>query len=151
MHAEFFQIHKTNYHRAYAIHRRGQFNPWSEKVFADCIESPYFAYKLDQNNITIAYYICLRVLDEATLMDIGVHSEHQREGWGSKILEHFLQQCEKQEVATIWLEVRQSNHLAIHLYENAGFILVEQRKNYYLNESGREDALLMKYTVAKKA
>jgi ribosomal-protein-alanine N-acetyltransferase len=151
MDAEFVQIHKTNYHRTFTIHRTVQLNPWSERVFADCLESPYFAYKLDTNDFTIGYYVCLRVLDEATLMDIGVYSEYQGNGWGSKILEHFLRQCEKQKVATIWLEVRQSNHPAIHLYENAGFILVEQRKNYYLGEFGHEDALVMKYTVSKQA
>ena len=149
MHAEFIQLSPKNYHSAYKIHSEGQITPWSEKVFADCIEAPYFANKLDQNDITLGYYVCLRVLDEATLMDIGVHTKYRSEGWGSKILDHFLQQCEIQNVATIWLEVRQSNKSAIHIYKNAGFMLVERRKNYYLTESGREDALVMKYSVAK--
>ena len=149
MPVDFVQITPKNYHSTYRIHSAGQFTPWSEKVFADCIEAPYFAYKLTQNDITLGYYICLRVLDEATLMDIGVNVEYRGKGWGSKLLEHFLQQCELQKVATIWLEVRQSNSHAIRIYENAGFVLIEQRKNYYLTESGREDALVMNYSVAK--
>jgi ribosomal-protein-alanine N-acetyltransferase len=145
MAAKFIQVHKNNYHGAYAIHRSGQLNPWSESVFVDCLDPPYFAYNIEHNDVTIGYYICLRVLDEATLMDIGVHSKYQSKGWGSRVLEHFIQQCEIQNVATIWLEVRLSNHSAIQLYEKAGFILIEQRKRYYLSESGREDALVMKY------
>ena len=39
------------------------------------------------------------------------------------------------------LEVRKSNGPAIHLYEQAGFRVEGERKNFY--ESPREDAFIM--------
>jgi len=44
---------------------------------------------------------------------------------------------------TIYLEVRSSNHAAIHLYDKHGFNEMSVRKDYYRAKEGREDAVLM--------
>jgi ribosomal-protein-alanine N-acetyltransferase len=76
-------------------------------------------------------------------MDIVVHDAHQGNGLGQSLLEHFMDQCSQNNIQQIWLEVRESNAAAIHLYDKAGFILVEQRVNYYPSSKGKEDALIM--------
>ena len=52
-----------------------------------------------------------------------------------------LEEAKKQNLHSIYLEVRVSNIAAVTLYEHAGFKEVGQRKNYYDNP--REDARLM--------
>ena len=55
----------------------------------------------------------------------------------------FISELYLNSIQQIWLEVRESNATAINLYDNAGFILVEQRVNYYPSKKGKEDALIM--------
>lgn len=125
------------------MHKLGQFSPWSRRIFEDCLTKPYFAYSLDQDSQPLGYYIAMKVLDEVTLMDIVVSKSHQGKGLGKLLLQHLLEQCNQDNIQQIWLEVRESNSIAINLYDNAGFILVEQRANYYPSAKGKEDALIM--------
>jgi ribosomal-protein-alanine N-acetyltransferase len=145
---EFVCLNLENHEDAYQIHTTGHFKPWSQGVFADCMTSPYFAYQLQTPSQTIGYYLSLKVLDEATLMDIAVDTALQGQGWGHTVLEHFILQCQQRKVSIIWLEVRQSNHRAIRLYEKAGFSLIDKRVNYYPTENGFEDALIMRCEIA---
>jgi ribosomal-protein-alanine N-acetyltransferase len=125
------------------MHKLGQFSPWSRRIFEDCLTKPYFAYSLTQDSQPLGYYIAMKVLDEVTLMDIVVSKSHQGKGLGKYLLQHLLEQCNQDNIQQIWLEVRESNSIAINLYDNAGFILVEQRVNYYPSAKGKEDALIM--------
>jgi ribosomal-protein-alanine N-acetyltransferase len=132
-----------NYEPYFELHNQGQYSPWSRKIFEDCLTKPYFAYSLDQDIQPLGYYIGMRVLDEVTLMDIVVSAAHQGKGLGKSLLQHFMDHCNHHNIQQIWLEVRESNAAAISLYDNAGFILVEQRVNYYPCAKGKEDALIM--------
>ncbi|MFQ3189761.1 MAG: ribosomal-protein-alanine N-acetyltransferase [Paraglaciecola sp.] len=143
MKPQFSLITVQNSDHYFELHQQGQFSPWSRKIFEDCLTSPYFAFSLDQDNQPLGYYIGMTVLDEVTLMDIVVSNAHQGNGLGKLLLRHFMEQCSQNNIQQIWLEVRESNAAAIHLYDNAGFILVEQRLNYYPSAKGKEDALIM--------
>ncbi|MEP1447739.1 MAG: ribosomal protein S18-alanine N-acetyltransferase [Paraglaciecola sp.] len=127
----------------YELHKQGQFSPWTRKIFEDCLTKPYFAYSFDKDNQPLGYYIGMQVLDEVTLMDIVVGATHRGKGVGRTLLNHLMDHCNQNNIQQIWLEVRESNSAAINLYENAGFVLVEQRMNYYPSEKGNEDALIM--------
>ena len=85
----------------------------------------------------------MTVLDEVTLMDIVVSDNYQGKGLGKLLLQHLLDQCHQNNIQQVWLEVRESNAAAISLYDKAGFIVVEQRENYYPSAKGKEDALIM--------
>ncbi|MEP1385637.1 MAG: ribosomal protein S18-alanine N-acetyltransferase [Paraglaciecola sp.] len=125
------------------LHQQGQFSPWSKRIFDDCLTPPYFANCLFANNELVGYYIGMSVLDEVTLMDIVIDKTFQGKGYGKKLLEHFINECINKKVMQLWLEVRESNEVAIHLYEQQGFVLIEQRKDYYPTADGKEDALIM--------
>ena len=143
MKLQFSPLTAQNSDPYFDLHRQGQFSPWSRKIFEDCLTKPYFAFSLDQENKPLGYYIGMTVLDEVTLMDIVVSTAHQGNGLGKSLLQHFMHQCSQNNIQQIWLEVRESNAAAIHLYDTAGFILVEQRVNYYPSAKGKEDALIM--------
>ncbi|MEP0176798.1 MAG: ribosomal protein S18-alanine N-acetyltransferase [Paraglaciecola sp.] len=125
------------------LHQQGQFSPWSKRIFDDCLTPPYFANCLLINEQLIGYYIGMSVLDEVTLMDIVIDKGFQGKGYGKKLLEHFIHTCEGKNAVQLWLEVRESNEVAKHLYEQKGFVLIEQRKDYYPTANGKEDALIL--------
>jgi len=56
---------------------------------------------------------------------------------------HLLDEAEILGVETVFLEVRESNPVAIRLYEGLGFNQVGTRRDYYPAEGGREDAIIM--------
>jgi ribosomal-protein-alanine N-acetyltransferase len=143
MKPQFSPLTVQNSEHYFELHKQGQFSPWSRKIFEDCLTQPYFGYSLDKDHQPLGYYIGMTVLDEVTLMDIVVSAEHQGNGLGKSLLQHLMDHCNQNSIQQIWLEVRESNATAINLYDNAGFILVEQRVNYYPSKKGKEDALIM--------
>lgn len=91
----------------------------------------YLNFQLTQNGKMAAFAITQVVLDEATLFNIAVDPDYQRQGLGRALLEHLIDELEKRGVATLWLEVRASNAAAIALYESLGFNEATIRRNYY--------------------
>jgi ribosomal-protein-alanine N-acetyltransferase len=143
MKPQFLPLTKNNSQACFELHTQGQYSPWSRKVFDDCLSAPYFAYSLNQNDQVLGYYIGMSVLDEVTLMDIVISKNNRGQGNGKLLLSHLLNHCSEQKVQQVWLEVRESNKAAIHLYDKAGFVVAEQRANYYPSANGKEDALIM--------
>jgi ribosomal-protein-alanine N-acetyltransferase len=148
-HNKFIRLTSANYHSAYKIHVGAQFSPWSEAIFCDCLSGQYAGFSLEQDNILIGYYMSLFVLDEVTLMDISVVADFRDKGNARVLIEHLIEQCRAKNITGIWLEVRQSNSVAIELYESSGFVLVEHRKDYYPSAQGYEDAMIMTLTLAE--
>ena len=63
---------------------------------------------------------------------------------GHRLLSELIEQLRAQHIATLWLEVRQSNLNAQKLYTKQGFNEVDIRKNYYPTADGkRENAVVM--------
>ncbi|CDW58040.1 DNA III psi and Acetyltransf 1 domain containing protein [Trichuris trichiura] len=104
--------------------------------------------QLTQNGKMAAFAITQVVLDEATLFNIAVDPDYQRQGLGRALLEHLIDELEKRGVATLWLEVRASNAAAIALYESLGFNEATIRRNYYPTTDGREDAIIMALPIS---
>lgn len=129
--------------QAFAIEQRSHAFPWSEKTFASNQGERYFNLRLDVDGEMAAFAITQVVLDEATLFNIAVSPDFQRRGLGRELLEHLIQELEKKQILTLWLEVRASNVAAIALYESLGFNEATIRRNYYPTLNGREDAIIM--------
>ena len=64
-------------------------------------------------------------------------------GLAKAMLTHLLGVVKAANGENVFLEVRQSNLAAIHLYTAFDFVETGVRKNYYPSEFGREDAILM--------
>ncbi|MBT1065739.1 ribosomal protein S18-alanine N-acetyltransferase [Bowmanella sp. Y26] len=140
----FLSLNCENYLPAFALQVACHSHPWSEATFASCLDGQYFAWQMEQSGELAGFYVGLQVLQEATLMDIGIASSYRGKGLSKPLLEHFFSQCRHKGINEVWLEVRASNQAAIGLYEHYGFVLIERRKNYYPTHEGREDALIMK-------
>ncbi len=117
--------------------------PWSQGNFADSIKSGYICQVLEQTNTLIGYGIMMISPEEAHLLTLGIAANWQKKGWGRKLLQHFIQLAQEENVKSIFLDVRESNLGAAQLYKQIGFQHIATRKGYYPAMCGREDALVM--------
>ena len=121
--------------------------PWSADVFEDCLKANYAGWVLtnsseNQGEMIIGFVVILIHSDECQLMNICIHPNYQRRGYANYVLEQVVEYSREKGASRIALEVRSSNKAAIELYQQAGFIEVGKRKQYYASEWGREDALI---------
>jgi ribosomal-protein-alanine N-acetyltransferase len=117
--------------------------PWTIGNFNDSLNSGYSAWILMHNEDIIGYSLMMMVLDEAHLLNLSIAKTYQKQGLGRTLLEHMVDIAKNNQMANMFLEVRQSNISAIALYENVGFNEMAIRRNYYPATNGREDAILM--------
>ncbi len=115
--------------------------PWSKQSFVDSIESGHGCYCLRKDGELLAFAVISLVLDEASLLNLGVAKAHQRKGYAKQLLDAALQQSVLAGASMCILEVRASNRSAIDLYYDIGFYEIGQRPGYYPAAHGREDAL----------
>ncbi|WGL97853.1 ribosomal protein S18-alanine N-acetyltransferase [Arsenophonus sp. aPb] len=132
---------------AFAIEKMSHAFPWSEKVFYSNQGKQYINLKISAENRLIGFAITQCLLDEATLFNIAIHPNYQGQGYGEYLLRYLIDHLATKNIQTLWLEVRQSNYAAIHLYEKLGFHIVTIRKNYYPAAKKREDAVVMALTI----
>ncbi|MCF6456929.1 ribosomal protein S18-alanine N-acetyltransferase [Pseudoalteromonas sp. MMG024] len=137
------KLDQTYLHNLMAIEQQCHAFPMSEKLMASCLSGRYSAYGCLQSNALQGFYILEQVGPDYTLMDICVNPENQGKGLAKAMLTHLLGVVKAANGENVFLEVRQSNQAAIHLYTTFDFVETGVRKNYYPSESGREDAILM--------
>lgn len=134
--------------KAHRIHESVQVDPWSFTTFEDCLTTPYYGVFAYFNEEVVGFAIVLEVLSEATLMDIAVDKKARGKGFGKALLTFVLEQSTLRGMDEMWLDVRESNEVAISLYKQQGFSYIDTRKNYYPTGTGRENALVMKWCNA---
>ena len=121
-------------------------HPWKKEAIGEMVLTDGYLSLVAESEHGIVGYIGFRqALDEADITNVAVSPEQRRKGIGRQLLARLLQLAADREITSIYLEVRISNHAAIALYEQAGFHVLGQRKNYY--SQPEEDALLMLYKL----
>lgn len=81
------------------------------------------------------------MVDQAHIVTIAVHPDHQRRGYGRLVLHGLVELAAASSMQSVTLEVRVSNHAARALYRTYGFYEVGLRKRYYADN--HEDAIIM--------
>lgn len=118
--------------------------PWTRGNFADSIDSGYSAWVVRDNEKMLGYCVLMLSLDEAHLLNISVARCAQGLGVGRYLLRWVEGVSRRLGAASMLLEVRPSNELALGFYERHGFERVGVRRNYYPAARGREDAIVMR-------
>ncbi|WP_415885856.1 ribosomal protein S18-alanine N-acetyltransferase [Neptuniibacter sp. QD37_6] len=123
---------------------------WSAKQYLKQIESERSTALGLYSPDLIGYVMFSQVLDEAELLQIAVDPAHQGCGYAQQLIGHGAQLLQNAGVIRVMLEVRESNLVAIALYEKSGFLTEGLRKNYYPPVHGdqRENAVLMGLMIA---
>jgi len=119
--------------------------PWSESAFRyELLENPYaslFVAKT-RDTVEVIAFACAWIVDqEMKINNIAVHPEYRTRGVGTRFLKFLLEYASSQGCREVTLEVRPSNEVALHLYQQAGFVPVGRRKQYYTDT--HEDAIVM--------
>lgn len=126
-----------------AVEREVFLFPWTPGNFRDSIDSGYHCLVLGQAGDIFGYGVMSIGADEAHLLTLSIAAGWQRQGWGEKLLQHFMQIAREQHARSMFLDVRESNIGAIRLYERIGFKQIAKRKGYYPAMGGREDSVVM--------
>ena len=119
--------------------------PWSRGNFRDSLEAGHACCVLERDGEALGYAICLKIVDEAHLLNISVLRAVQGQGLGRWFLDVLGNGLWEHGARQMFLEVRPSNTPALRLYERAGFAPIGRRRDYYPAADGRrEDAIVMR-------
>lgn len=106
-------------------------SPWTKNM----IKSEMNIYDekktfLIENNYNIIGYLMIHFFQiEYNIVNFGIQKEYQSKGIGEYFLNFFLNKIPKN--SSVFLEVNESNLIAIKLYEKLGFVKQYTRKRYY--------------------
>jgi ribosomal-protein-alanine N-acetyltransferase len=121
--------------------------PWTEGIFLDCLHNRYLAILFVQHKKILAYSVSQYVVDECHLLNLCVRESDRGNGLGEKMVQYLMNQARKNNMGSIFLEVRKSNAAAINLYDKMGFNEIGFRREYYPDHKGREDALVLAHEI----
>ena len=116
---------------------------WSKDSFYNEIANKlafYYCVKNEENKV-LAYIGVWHILEEAHITTLAVHPDYRGFQLAQVILIKAVEDCYKDMVKYITLEVRESNVPAISLYEKFAMKSVGVRKNYY--QDNNENAIIM--------
>lgn len=117
--------------------------PWSLGIFRDCLLAGYYCLVLDVGGSVTGYGIMSIAAGEAHLLNLCVHPNAHNLGYGRRLLGALLMKAEDAGADKVFLEVRPSNKVALHLYRSVGFEQIGMRPAYYQADGGREDAIVL--------
>jgi len=114
---------------------------WSPEQYRAALFVPErLALVLEQNSKILGFLVARAIDKEWELENIVVGTPSQRRGLGAELLNEFLKLALARDAESIFLEVRESNLPARHLYRKRGFLECGRRKNYYATP--QEDAIV---------
>ena len=116
---------------------------WSKSSFYDEMSNnlaKYYSAKTE-DGLLVGYAGTWHIIDEGHITTIAVRKEFLRQHIGEAIIVKIIEDCYKNGIKYLTLEVRESNNPAISLYQKYGFQSLGTRKGYY--QDNNEDALIM--------
>jgi [ribosomal protein S18]-alanine N-acetyltransferase len=124
-----------------AIERRAFPTPWSLAMFVLELSKPSgICLAATRGERVLGYLVCSRYDRVWHVMNVAVDDGHLRQGIARALLTRLFETADRPgEQYT--LEVRESNHGAIALYERFGFRSAGLRPGYY--HDNKEDAVIM--------
>lgn len=116
--------------------------PWTEQDFRNLLQHDYCTYvvaELDGTVVGCCGYT--NSYGEANIDNVVVAGKYRNQGIATAMLAALFEKGREQGIEAYTLEVRVSNHAAIHVYEKLGFVSEGIRPGFY--EHPTEDANIM--------
>lgn len=117
--------------------------PWTRGNFRDCLAAFHECRVMLSDADIVGHGILSFAAGEAHLLNVCVRRDRQGNGHGRALVAHMLDRARSRRAEVVFLEVRLSNLVAIHLYRSLGFNEIGLRKGYYPAQAGHEDAQIM--------
>lgn len=123
-------------------------NPSEAGLLTTLIDSPVIYGIAASIGANLAGFILLQSTgDSADILEICVKPVWQNSGLGTKLLQAGITSPRTQLQRRVLLEVAEDNHIAQHLYRQAGFTPIGRRAHYYQRAGRKIDALVMEKQV----
>ncbi|KAJ7966137.1 N-alpha-acetyltransferase 50 [Quillaja saponaria] len=111
---------------------------YNEKYYADALASGEFTKLAYYSDICVGGIACRLEKKEGGavcvyIMTLGVLAPYRGLGIGTRLLNHVLDLCSKQNISEVYLHVQTNNEEAISFYKKFGFEITETIQNYYTN------------------
>tara|TARA_B110000503_G_scaffold21007_1_gene31879 strand:- start:2661 stop:3122 length:462 start_codon:yes stop_codon:yes gene_type:complete len=120
---------------------------WSKKALKGALEGMLEGSYLaivgvdETTSEVVSYAVASYAFDQADVQNVVVGQSFRGCGFGRQLLQGLIADLVNRQVTTVFLEVRQSNQMAISLYQSMGFECIQKRRDYYPGVDGvREDA-----------
>ena len=130
-----------------AVERAAYQYPWSLGIFRDCLLAGYYCFVLDVGGSVTGYGIMSVAAGEAHLLNLCVHPNAQRLGYGRRLLDAMLLKGRRRGCRQDVSRGAAVEPVALRLYASVGFEQVGIRPAYYQAENGREDAVILAATL----
>lgn len=107
---------------------------WSKKSYLEFSEANGSLMLVIETEGHLSGFLAGRqVADQAEVLNLAVQKKQRRTGQASALLQAALEQFKLRGAKSVYLEVRESNTVAIAFYEKHGFARTGLRKGYYRN------------------
>lgn len=144
---EFRPMCEADLDRIAEIEPRIYTHPWTRGNFLDSLKAGYSCRVVECDGELVGYGVLMIGVREAHLLNLSITPERQGSGLGRALLAYFVSLARRDEALQMFLEVRPSNKSAIKLYAETGFREIAVRRGYYPAGNGREDAILMGFSL----
>ena len=115
---------------------------WSAAMFwNELAQGHYYRVAVEDSQVLGYAGLAVAASDEATVQNIAVRRDRQRQGVGDALLVDLLTEADRRSVTRVFLEVAVDNHPAQRLYRRHGFTPAGLRRGYY--QPSNIDALTM--------
>lgn len=126
-----------------ALERACFADPWSRASIASELENEWSLWFVAEDGGTVVGYVGSQLVPpEADMMNLAVDAAWRRQGVAQQLLHTLFSALRERGIASLALEVRESNTSAQALYEKNGFALAGRRPKYYVNPP--EDARILR-------
>ena len=117
----------------------GQDRPWSADEFAALLDGPGVVLLGDRHAMLLGRI----TLDEAEILTLATHPDHQRQGRAASLLAAFHLEAAGRGALRAFLEVAEDNQPARALYDAQGYAVAGRRPAYYLRPGAPPAAALV--------
>lgn len=115
---------------------------WFYEDFKNAVKNSDFYIVIAKSEAEkIGFLFARNISEESELLNIFVSQKFRNKGIGNKLINNYVNLLKDRSIEKIWLEVRESNSVAIKFYKNIGFVNCNVRKNYYSEPV--ENAIIM--------
>jgi [ribosomal protein S18]-alanine N-acetyltransferase len=115
-----------------------QWAPWS---LHQSLPGEVRVWVAEQDGKVVGMAAARAAAGEAELLNLAVLPEERGRGWGRALVQACIDELRPVGVASLFLEVRESNSVARAFYGALGFVGSGRRRSYY--QSPPEDALVL--------
>jgi ribosomal-protein-alanine N-acetyltransferase len=130
------------------LHALSFSRPWTDGEFADLLaKDTVFGFVARHipagSENALGFVLARAVAGEAEILTITVAPEWQRRGLGRQLMDAVLARSHSDRAESVFLEVDETNAVAIRLYRKLGFFQVGGRPDYYRDAAGGRTAALV--------